>query len=104
MLEETRQSAPGSARRRAQLRQCKRLQGWERGGCPCVFEHQCRFPVLAGTPSVEGCVRYPPSGYYDANETPGTPCTCCPACPQDCKGLCGCEACHEAYVDFLSGE
>lgn len=31
-------------------------------------------------------------------------CTCKPTCLSDCKGQCGCEACHEAYMDFLSVE
>jgi hypothetical protein len=26
------------------------------------------------------------------------------SCLSDCKGQCGCEACHEAYADFLSME
>ncbi len=33
------------------------------------------------------------------------PCTCKPACTEGghvCKGECGCEACRQAYSDFLS--
>jgi len=27
-------------------------------------------------------------------------CTCKDSCPPDCKGECGCQACHDNYVDF----
>lgn len=37
-------------------------------------------------------------------EDNATPCTCNASCPSDCKGRCGCEACSEAYADFLSME
>jgi hypothetical protein len=58
-------------------------------------------------PSVSGKKRYEPDGFYTANcvgNERGTPCTCDEECPFDCKGQCGCEACHEAYGDFLSLE
>lgn len=55
-------------------------------------------------PSDEGMKRYPPNGRYEANSTPGTPCTCKETCPSDCKGGCGCEACSEAYGDYLSSQ
>lgn len=32
------------------------------------------------------------------------PCTCPPSCDYACKGECGCQACREAYGDFLSAE
>lgn len=54
-------------------------------------------------PTAEGVKRYPPDGLYQANGD-GTPCTCVPSCPNPCKGQCGCEACREAYGDFLSNE
>jgi hypothetical protein len=34
----------------------------------------------------------------------GKKCTCTEGCSYACKGTCGCEACKEAYSDFLSGE
>lgn len=34
----------------------------------------------------------------------GTPCTCSKDCPYACKGACGCQACGEAYSDFMSSE
>ena len=55
-------------------------------------------------PTEEGKKRYDSDGFYTANSQPGTPCTCKDTCPYDCKGQCGCEACHEAYGDFLSCE
>jgi len=58
-------------------------------------------------PSESGKKRYKPDGFYTANSEPGergTPCTCAESCPYDCKGQCGCEACHEAYGDFVSLE
>lgn len=55
-------------------------------------------------PTAEGMRRYWPDGCYSANDTPGTPCTCVERCPAPCKGQCGCEACSEAYGDFLSSE
>jgi len=27
-------------------------------------------------------------------------CTCKDSCPPDCKGECGCQKCHDNYVDF----
>lgn len=58
------------------------------------------------TPTEEGKRLYPdePAGHYCANEMPGPACTCVPECPQPCKGGCGCEACNEAYGDYLSCE
>ena len=29
-------------------------------------------------------------------------CTCPPACDFTCKGECGCQACNDAYQDFLT--
>jgi hypothetical protein len=57
-----------------------------------------------GEPSTEGLRRYPPDGRYCENDDPGSPCTCSPECKSDCKGGCGCEACSEAYGDFLSSQ
>jgi hypothetical protein len=31
-----------------------------------------------------------------------TECTCPENCPFNCKGECGCQVCHEAYMDYLS--
>ena len=31
-------------------------------------------------------------------------CACGNSCPIDCRGLCGCQSCYEAYDDFLSLE
>jgi hypothetical protein len=31
-------------------------------------------------------------------------CTCPNECRSDCKGECGCEQCHESWMDFLSHE
>lgn len=37
------------------------------------------------------------NGYYE-----DYPCTCTKSCPEyDCKGVCGCGACHAAYSDSL---
>ncbi len=47
--------------------------------------------------------RHEPDGLYTANGW-DTPCTCDPDCPNPCKGGCGCEACTEAYGDFLSSQ
>ena len=47
--------------------------------------------------------RHEPDGLYTANGN-NTPCTCDPDCPYTCKGGCGCEACTEAYGDFLSSQ
>lgn len=55
-------------------------------------------------PTAEGIRRYPPDGRYTVNDEEGTPCTCKPECPAACKGGCGCDACSEAYGDFLSSE
>ena len=54
-------------------------------------------------PTEKGIEKYPPDGFYTANGD-NTPCTCLKSCPWTCKGVCGCEACHEAYGDFLSCE
>ena len=58
------------------------------------------------TPTKEGVLRYPPDGRYVANgDDSNAPfCTCSPSCPADCKGQCECEACSDAYGDFLSSE
>jgi hypothetical protein len=50
-------------------------------------------------PTEEGRKRYEPDGYYE-----GIACICDKQCPVDCKGECGCEACQNAYSDFLSCE
>ena len=50
-------------------------------------------------PTETGKRKYPPDGYRL-----GTPCTCEQVCDYDCKGECGCEACHESWMDFLSSE
>jgi hypothetical protein len=55
---------------------------------------------MSTEPTDEGRKRYPPDGIYDL----AYPCTCQPSCPFDCKGQCGCKACHAAYGDFLSVE
>jgi hypothetical protein len=55
-------------------------------------------------PTAEGIRHYSPDGRYTANDEDGTPCTCKVTCPYNCKGQCGCEACSEAYGDFLSDE
>ena len=41
---------------------------------------------------------------YDDGLFEGVPCICTEECPADCKGQCGCEACSNAYSDFLSCE
>lgn len=53
-------------------------------------------------PTEEGKRRYP-NGYYSQDGI-DVPCTCKPECVDPCKGKCGCEACHDAYGDFLSNE
>jgi len=58
---------------------------------------------MSKEPTEEGKVKYPPDGYYSANEIPGTPCTCTEECDNNCKGECGCEACNESYQDFGHG-
>ncbi len=55
------------------------------------------------TPTETGKDRYDPDGLYNVNGN-NTPCTCDPDCPSACKGGCGCEACSEAYGDFLSSQ
>lgn len=47
-----------------------------------------------------GKLKYPPDGIYDGWRV----CTRKDTCPYNCKGECGCEACHAAYCDFLSWE
>jgi len=54
-------------------------------------------------PTKVGRERYPPDGYYTANGD-NIPCTCKKTCPSNCKGQCGCLACHDAYGDFLSSQ
>lgn len=51
-------------------------------------------------PTEEGRKRYPPDGKYDGEFV----CTCNVNCPDNCKGQCGCQACHVSYGDFLSAE
>jgi hypothetical protein len=41
---------------------------------------------------------------WENNEYDGIQCTCKRECDSDCKGQCGCKACHTAYQDFLSME
>ena len=37
-----------------------------------------------------------PNGYYN-----GEPCICTPRCTAGgCRGQCGCDACHDNYMDF----
>lgn len=45
-------------------------------------------------------------GWYQPKNDPDEPlpCSCQPSCPSNCKGECGCAACHAAYQDFLSAE
>lgn len=50
-------------------------------------------------PTPEGMTRWEPDGKYN-----GKLCTCKPQCDDPCHGECGCEACHDAYADFLSNE
>ena len=50
-------------------------------------------------PTKRGIEKYPPDGIYEEDI-----CTCKNNCPDNCKGECGCEACHWAYQDFLSLE
>jgi len=38
------------------------------------------------------------------SEYEGVACTCGYECNVPCKGTCGCEACHNCYMDFLSSE
>jgi len=54
-------------------------------------------------PTEVGRERYSPDGYYTANGE-NVPCTCRKICPNNCKGQCGCLACHDAYGDFLSSQ
>ncbi len=54
-------------------------------------------------PTEEGKRRWDPDGFYTANDN-NTPCTCELSCALSCKGECGCEACSEAYGDFLSSQ
>lgn len=58
-------------------------------------------------PTDYGKTKYPPNGHYTANveeNEAGPPCTCRQECDLagPCKGQCGCEACSEAYGDYLS--
>ena len=59
--------------------------------------------TLESRPTEEGLLRYEPNGLYTANGN-DTSCTCEPSCPDPCKGGCGCDACSEAYGDFLSSQ
>lgn len=52
-------------------------------------------------PTDEGRQRWEPDGY---NHETDEPCTCRESCERPCKGQCGCSACHDAYMDFLSVE
>ena len=52
-------------------------------------------------PTAIGKQKYPPEGYYIANEPDGPACTCTPRCNYICKGKrCGCKACRQATADF----
>jgi hypothetical protein len=62
-----------------------------------TFRKQKKHPTKVGKE------RYSPGGYYTANGE-NVPCTCKETCPYDCKGQCGCLACHDAYGDFLSSQ
>lgn len=56
-------------------------------------------------PTAEGRRRYPFSdGYYHIDGFNPQPCTCVETCDDPCKGGCGCQACHDAYQDFLSND
>ena len=52
------------------------------------------------------CVIQEPKGNdwidYDAEDPQILVCTC-KNCPSPCTGRCGCEACHRAYMEHLSG-
>lgn len=50
-------------------------------------------------PTAEGVKRFVPDGFYREGGEP-VPCTCGPTCPPDCRGACGCRACHMAFQDF----
>jgi hypothetical protein len=52
-------------------------------------------------PTEEGLRRYEDTG---GRYMQGEPCTCKPECDDPCKGQCGCQACGNAYGDFLSSE
>jgi hypothetical protein len=56
-------------------------------------------------PTEEGRRRYPPHGYWDADDQEtgegGVPCTCVTGCPYGCAGGCGCSACGMAYCDAM---
>ena len=60
---------------------------------------------IGALPTDKGKEKYPPNGYYDEDDSGQEyPCTCEPDCKYDCKGECGCYACHWAYVDVMSLE
>lgn len=55
-------------------------------------------------PTKTGKEKYPETeGCYIVNDS-YTPCTCTPECSYTCKGKCGCEACSEAYGDYLGSQ
>jgi hypothetical protein len=66
------------------------------------FKHMERVVHVAGAPSSRGIKEFPPDGYYVVDEDWKIPCTCKDDCPYNCKGECGCEAHHAAWMDFLS--
>ncbi len=51
-------------------------------------------------PTAEGKRRWPPDGIYGMTDP--QPCTCKPECNDPRKGECGCQACDNAYQDWLS--
>ena len=62
---------------------------------------------MNGYPTDEGKKRYEPDGIYTGGMNDRDYwkiCTCKPECDHPCKGVCGCEACHMSYMDFLSCE
>ena len=64
--------------------------------------------IFIERPSKEGLLRHPPDGIY-RGEFHDDPemweiCTCRKTCKNPCKGECGCRACHQNYMDFLSCE
>ena len=72
------------------------------GKIDAAFQRLYGF-TLESHPTEEGKRRYEPDGLYTVNGN-ATPCTCVSACPTACKGGCGCDACSEAYGDYLSSQ
>lgn len=56
---------------------------------------------MADTPSEEGRKRWPPGGTYGPPPF-DKPCICTSDCKDPCNGTCGCDACLNAYNDYLS--